>query len=296
MTAAPTYDVHLVDGTYELFRYFYSPGGGHLNGAGDEVGAVRGVLRSLVAMLDDGATHVGVATDHVIESFRNDLYAGYKTGEGIDPLLKAQFPLLEDVLRSAGFTVWPMIEVEADDALGAAAMVAAADPAVARAIICTPDKDLAQCVRDPDVVQFDRRQGVFRDEAGVREKFGVAPESIPDWLGLVGDTADGFPGLPGWGAKSAAAVLARYVHIEDIPLNPGQWDITVRGGAKLCATLAEHFDDALLFRRIATLEFDLDVGTPDRWRWTGPAANFAEVCESLDAGDVAAKVRRLAAR
>ncbi len=287
--------VHLVDGTYELFRYFYSPGGGHLNGSGMEVGAVRGVLRSLAGMLDDGATHIGVATDHVIESFRNDLYAGYKNGEGIDPVLKAQFPLLEDALRSAGFTVWAMVEVEADDALGAAARVAAADPSIERAVICTPDKDLAQCVSDPDIVQFDRRAGVFRDEAGVREKFGVEPESIPDWLGLVGDTADGFPGLAGWGAKSAAAVLSRYRHIEDIPLNPGQWDITVRGGAKLCATLAEHFEDALLFRRIATLEFDVEVGTPADWRWTGPDAGFAEMCALLDAGDVAAKLARLAA-
>jgi len=288
-------DVHLVDGTYELFRYFYSPGGGHVNGDGREVGAVRGVLRSLAGMLDDGATHVGVATDHVIESFRNDLYAGYKTGDGIDPELRQQFQLLEDALRSAGFTVWAMVEVEADDALGAAATVAAADPSVGRAIICTPDKDLAQCVRDPDVVQYDRRAGVFRDEAGVLEKFGVEPASIPDWLGLVGDTADGFPGLPGWGAKSAAAVLRRYGHIEHIPLNPGQWDITVRGGAKLCATLAEQLEDALLFRRIATLELDVEVGSPADWRWSGPADDFARTCDVLDAGDVLAKLTRLAA-
>ena len=286
---------HLVDGTYELFRYFYSPGGGHTNGEGREVGAVRGVLRSLVGMLDDGATHIGVATDHVIESFRNDLYAGYKTGEGIDPELKQQFPLLEDALRAAGFTVWAMVDVEADDALGAAAVVAAADPTVERAIICTPDKDLAQVVRDPDIVQFDRRTGVFRDAAGVREKFGVDPESIPDWLGLVGDTADGFPGLPGWGAKSAAAVLTRYRHIEDIPLSPGQWDITVRGAPKLCATLAEQLDDAILFRRIATLELDVEVGRPSEWRWTGPGDGFEEICGVLDAGDVLAKARRLAA-
>jgi 5'-3' exonuclease len=167
---------------------------------------------------------------------------------------------------------------------------------VARAVICTADKDLAQCVRDPDIVQFDRRAGVFRDEAGVREKFGVAPESIPDWLGLVGDTADGFPGLPGWGAKSAAAVLSRYVHIEDIPLNPGQWDITVRGGAKLCATLSEQFEQALLFRRIATLELDVPVGAPADWRWNGPTDDLAAVCDLLDAGDVLAKLRRLASR
>jgi len=288
-------DVHLVDGTYELFRYFYSPGGGHLNGAGVEVGATRGVLRSLVSMLADGATHVGVATDQVVESFRNDLYAGYKDGSGIDPLLLAQFPLVEEALEAAGFTVWAMVEVEADDALGAAARVAAADPDVGRAVICTPDKDLAQCVSDPRIVQFDRRAGVFRDEAGVLEKFGVRPESIPDWLGLVGDTADGFPGLPGWGAKSAAAVLLRYGHLENIPLHAGQWDITVRSAAKLCATLAEHYDDALLFRLIATLQFDVEVGTPAQWRWAGPTPAFAEICDRIDAPDVFAKVNRLAA-
>lgn len=287
--------VHLVDGTYELFRYFYSPGGGHRNADGIEVGATRGVLRSLTGMLGDGATHVGVATDHVIESFRNELYAGYKTGAGIDPELYAQFPLLEDALRLAGFTVWAMVEVEADDALGAAAAVAAADPAVERAIICTPDKDLAQCVRDPVVVQYDRRQGVFRDEAGVIEKFGVRPESIPDWLGLVGDSADGFPGIPGWGAKSAATVLSRYGHIEDIPLAPGQWDITVRGARKLCANLAEHLADALLFRRIATLELDVEVGTPAEWRWTGPLDGFDAMCDRLDANDVRVRLTELAA-
>jgi 5'-3' exonuclease len=285
--------VHLVDGTYELFRYFYSPGGGHTNGTGDEVGAVRGVLRSLSAMLADGATHVGVATDHVIESFRNDLYAGYKTGEGVDPVLFGQFPLLEEALEAAGFTVWAMVEVEADDALGAAAVRAAADPGVRRAVICTPDKDLAQCVRDPDIIQFDRRAGVFRDEAGVREKFGVDPESIPDWLGLVGDAADGFPGLPGWGAKSAAAVLSRYRHIEDIPLAPGQWDVTVRGSAKLCATLAEHLEDALLFRRIATLELDVEVGDPADWRWEGPTDEFAAMCAYLDTPDVLSRLTTL---
>ncbi|MFN8050015.1 MAG: 5'-3' exonuclease H3TH domain-containing protein [Acidimicrobiales bacterium] len=295
MTPDQRPQVHLVDGTYELFRYFYSPGGGHENSAGEEVGAVRGVLRSLTGMLADGATHIGVATDHVIESFRNDLYAGYKTGEGIDPVLRGQFGLLEDALAAAGFTVWAMVEVEADDALGAAAAVAAADPSIGRAVICTPDKDLAQCVRDPDVVQFDRRAGVFRDEAGVREKFGVDPESIPDWLGLVGDTADGFPGIPGWGAKSAAAVLSRYRHIEDIPLAPGQWDITVRGAAKLCATLEQELEQALLFRRIATLELDVEVGSPADWRWTGPTASFAEISARLDTPDVATRLASLAA-
>jgi 5'-3' exonuclease len=287
--------VHLVDGTYELFRYFYSPGGGHTNAAGEQVGAVRGVLRSMVAMLDDGATHLGVATDHVITSFRNDLWPGYKTGEGIDPDLLAQFPWLEDALRALGVTVWPMVEVEADDALGAAAAVASADPEVERVVICTPDKDLAQCVGGK-VVQFDRRAGQFRDTDAVQEKYGVAPASIPDWLALVGDTADGFPGLPGWGAKTAASVLRRYEHLESIPHAPGQWDVGgVRGAAKLAATLAEQYDDALLFKRLATLDTSVEVGTPQQWRWTGPTNELDGWCERLDAPDVAAKVRRLTA-
>ncbi|MCB1282833.1 MAG: flap endonuclease [Microthrixaceae bacterium] len=287
--------VHLVDGTYELFRYFYAPGGGkHLNDVGEEVGAVRSVLRSVTALLEDGATHVGVATDHVIESFRNELYAGYKDGSGIDPVLFGQFPLLEAALEAAGCTVWAMVEFEADDALGAAAAVAAADPDVTRALICTPDKDLAQCVVDPKVAQFDRRAGVIRDEAAVLEKFGVMPASIPDWLGLVGDTADGFPGLAGWGAKSAAAVLRRYEHIENIPLAPGQWDITVRGSQKLCSVLAEHLDDALLFRTIATIRLDVPVGTPAQWRWSGVGSGFDEMCDRLDAHDVHRRLTKLA--
>jgi 5'-3' exonuclease len=287
--------VHLVDGTYELFRYFYSPGGGHTNDAGEQVGAVRGVLRSMVAMLDDGATHLGVATDHVIESFRNDLWPGYKDGSGIDPELRAQFPWLEDALRALGVTVWPMVEVEADDALGAAAAVAAAESDVERVIICTPDKDLAQCVGGK-VVQFDRRAGQFRDSGAVQEKYGVAPVSIPDWLALVGDTADGFPGLAGWGAKTAAAVLRRYEHLEQIPHAPGQWDVTgVRGAAKLAATLSEHYDEAVLFKRLATLDTSVDVGTPGQWRWQGPTDDLVGWCERLDAPDVLAKARRLSA-
>lgn len=286
--------VHLVDGTYELFRYFYSPGGGHVNAAGEQVGAVRGVLRSMVAMLDDGATHLGVATDHVITSFRNDLWADYKTGEGVDPDLYAQFPWLEDALRALGVTVWAMVEVEADDALGAAAAVAADDPEVERVVICTPDKDLAQCVGGK-VVQFDRRAGQFRDTEAVIEKYGVAPSSIPDWLALVGDSADGFPGLPGWGAKTAAAVLRRYERLEDIPHAPGQWDVTgVRGAAKLAATLADRFDDALLFKRLATLDTTVDVGTPQEWRWAGPTDELERWCDRLDAPDVLTKAQRLA--
>jgi 5'-3' exonuclease len=288
--------VHLVDGTYELFRYFYSPGGGHENGAGEQVGAVRGVLRSMVAMLDDGATHLGVATDHVIESFRNALWAGYKDGSGIDPDLFAQFPMLEDALTALGVTVWAMVEVEADDALGAAAEVAAAHDDVERVVICTPDKDLAQCVGGK-VVQFDRRAGQFRDTEAVREKYGVDPVSIPDWLALVGDSADGFPGLAGWGAKTAAAVLRRYTYLEQIPHAPGQWEVHgVRGAAKLAATLSEHYDDALLFKRLATLDTSVDVGSVEQWEWTGPTDDLEGWCERLDAPDVLAKARRVAGR
>ncbi len=286
--------VHLVDGTYELFRSFYSPRGGHVNGAGEEVGAVRGVVRSMVMMLEDDTTHLGVATDHVIESFRNDLWPGYKDGSGIDPALFAQFPWLENALRAIGVTVWAMVEVEADDALGAAAAVASADSEVDRVVICTPDKDLAQCVGGK-VVQFDRRAGQFRDSAAVLEKYGVEPESIPDWLALVGDTADGFPGLPGWGAKTAAAVLRRYRHIEEIPHAPGQWDVTgVRGAPKLAATLAERYDDALLFKRLATLDTTVDVGRPQQWHWTGPTDELLGWCDRLDTPEIPAKLERLA--
>jgi 5'-3' exonuclease len=287
--------VHLVDGTYELFRYFYSPGGGHTNDAGEQVGAVRGVLRSMVAMLDDGATHLGVATDHVIESFRNELWADYKDGSGIDPDLRAQFPWLESALEALGVTVWAMVEVEADDALGAAAAVASNDPEVERVVICTPDKDLAQCVGGK-VVQFDRRAGQFRDADAVLDKYGVAPESIPDWLALVGDSADGFPGLPGWGAKTAATVLRHYGQLEAIPHAPGQWEVAgVRGVPKLAATLAEQYDRALLFKRLATLDTTVDVGQPAEWRWAGPTAELEQWCERLDAPEVPAKVARLAA-
>src|SRR6185369_4086183 len=208
--------VHLVDGTYELFRYFMSPAAAFERTAPEELRAVRGVVTSMLGMLEGGATHLGVATDHVIESFRNPLWPGYKTGEGIDPVLLAQFTPLEEALAALGVIVWPMVEFEADDALAAAAAMAEADGRVEQVIICTPDKDLAQCVRDGRVVQLDRRSGQTRDDAGVRAKFGVGPASIPDWLALVGDSADGYPGLPGWGARSAATVLARYEHLEQI--------------------------------------------------------------------------------
>jgi 5'-3' exonuclease len=285
--------IHLVDGTYELFRYFFALPG-HLDDDGVEVDAVRGVLGSVLGLLEDGATHVGVATDHIIESFRNDLWPGYKTGAGIDPSLFTQFPLLEDGLRALGVTVWAMIEVEADDALAAAARVAADDPRVERVIICTPDKDLAQCVSDPRVVQLDRRQGRMFDEAAVREKFGVGPESIPDWLALVGDNADGFPGLPGWGAKSAATVLARYEHIDAIPEDAGAWDVTVRGAPKLATALADGRNDVELFRTLATLRVDAPVGVVDDWRWRGPTAELEAWSARLGAPDLLTRARKAA--
>jgi len=285
---------HLIDGTYELFRYYFAAPS-HITDKGQEVGAVRGVLGSMIQLLEEGATHIGIATDHVIESFRNELWEGYKDGSGIEPGIKSQFQLLEDVLEAAGFTVWPMVEFEADDALGAAAHRYAQDPRVDEVMICTPDKDLGQSVSDSDgIVQFDRRKGVRYDEAGVFEKFGVRPESIPDYLALVGDAADGFPGLPGWGAKSSSTVLARYGHIEDIPLAAGQWDITVRGGAKLAKTLAGNRELAVLFRRIATLELDAPVSASvDDLEWTGPTAGFAEFAESIDAQRQAERIKRL---
>jgi 5'-3' exonuclease len=280
--------VHLVDGTYELFRYHYSPAN-----KDPHRGATRGVVGSCLMLLEQGATHVAVATDHVIESFRNDLWAGYKDGSGVERELKAQFPVVEDALRAAGFPVWAMVEQEADDALAAGAKVAAADDAVEKVVICTPDKDLGQCVGGK-VWQWDRRQDKWFDATGVHGRLGVAPESIPDLLALVGDAADGFPGLPGWGAKSAAAVLDRWGHLEDIPLDPLTWDAGVRSAAKLNATLREQFDLALLFRRIATVETDAEVGTVDSWRWTGPADDFASVAAELGDDRLVARAAKLA--
>jgi 5'-3' exonuclease len=284
--------VHLIDGTYELFRYFFALPS-HVTDAGEEVAATRGVVGSLLMLLEEGATHVGVATDHVIESFRNDLWPGYKTGAGVDPTLLAQFPLVEEVLAAAGFAVWPQIEHEADDGLCAAAVMAAGDERVEQVIICTPDKDLGQCVTER-VVQLDRRQNKVLDEAGIVEKFGVRPASIPDYLALVGDSADGFPGLPGWGAKSAAAVLARWGHLDDIPPSPGDWDVSVRGAPNLASTLRERLPEALLFRRLATLEPDAPVSaTVDELEWTGPRDGFDELCERIDAPNLAARAQRL---
>lgn len=285
--------VHLVDGTYELFRHFYGVPS-HVTAIGEEVAAVRGVLGSMLAMLEDGATHMGVATDTVIESFRNELWAGYKTGEGIDPALWAQFPILEDALGAFGITVWAMVEEEADDALASAAAVAQADARVTQVLICTPDKDLGQCV-GAKVVQFDRRKGTIVGPEGVRERLGVDPESVPDYLALVGDSADGFPGLAGWGAKSAAALLSRYGHLEEIPPAPGQWEVTVRNAARLAATLVEQMDRALLFRELATLRLTCDVGRVDEWRWLGPTSECEAMAERLEAPELVRRAKRLAA-
>jgi 5'-3' exonuclease len=285
--------VHLVDGTYELFRQHFGMASRHSSRGPYD--AAAGVVASTLALVEDGATHIGVASDHTIESFRNDLWAGYKTSEGMDPEILEQIPVMERALAAAGFTVWPMIDREADDALGAAALVADRDERVEQVLIVTADKDLGQCVRGDRVVQFDRRNREIIDADGVRAKFGVGPESIPDYLGLVGDTADGFPGLPGWGAKSAALVLARYGHIEDIPPAAGQWDVPgLRGAAKLSATLQAQLADALLFREIATVDTDVDVGTVDDWQWSGPTDDFAAVADELGAPDLVAYARRLA--
>lgn len=285
--------MHLVDGTYELFRQHFGQVSRHSDT--HPSAAAAGVVSSTLALVADGATHVGVASDHVIESFRNDLYDGYKDGSGLDEAIKTQIPVMEEALASAGFVVWPMVSHEADDALGAAAAVADADERVDQVLIVTPDKDLGQCVRGERVVQFDRRKREILDEAAIIEKFGISPKSIPDYLGLVGDTADGFPGLPGWGAKSASLVLARYGHIEDIPAAAGQWDVAgLRGAAKLSATLQAQLDDAVLFRTIATLDVDLDVGAVDDWRWRGPTDDFEAMAERIGSPDLAQQARKLA--
>lgn len=273
--------VHLIDGTFELFRHYYAVPSAH-DRTGVEVGAVRGVLASIRGLVNGGATHVGVATDHVIESFRNQLWAGYKTGEGIEPELWAQFPLLEETLTAYGVRVWPMVEHEADDALGAAAVKAARDPRVTQVRICTPDKDLAQCVQGSRIVQEDRLRRTTRDEAGVIAKFGVPPASIPDYLALVGDTSDGYPGLQGWGAKSAALVLAKYGHIENIPDDGTSWGVNVRAGS-LAATLKRDRHLALLFRDIATIRTDVPVfESVDELEYQGPTPAFAAIKERLD--------------
>jgi len=276
-------EIYLVDGTYELFRHYYAvPSARDVDGR--EVGAVRGVLRSLLGMLKGGVTHVAVATDHVVESFRNGLWDGYKTSEGVEPDLLAQFPVLEEVLAAAGMVVWPMVEFEADDALAAGAAAAARDSRVERVVICTPDKDLAQCVSGTRIVQLNRRTNAIVDEAGVVQKFGVPPASIPDYLALVGDSADGYPGLKGWGAKSSAAVLAKFRHLEAIPADSKEWFVNSANAGALAATLVREREQALLFRTLATLRTDIPLfENVDELRWAGPTPEFDSVAANLDA-------------
>jgi 5'-3' exonuclease len=275
-------EIFLVDGTYELFRHYYA-----VPSARDkqerEVGAVRGVLSSVLGMIKGGATHIAVATDHVIESFRNQLWPGYKTSDRVEPELLAQFQLLEDVLTAAGVVVWPMVEFEADDALAAAAALAEKDSSVERVVICTPDKDLAQCVRGTRVVQLNRRTRVTIDEAGVAQKYGVPPVSIPDYLALVGDSADGYPGLEGWGAKSSAAVLAKFGHLEAIPRDCREWRVNANSAGALADTLCREWENALLFRKLATLRTDIRLfNDVEELRWNGPKPEFEAIAAELD--------------
>ena len=276
-------EVHLVDGTYELFRH-YQALPKMKDSEGREVAAVRGVLTSMLAMIESGTTHIAIATDKVIESFRNDLWPGYKDGSGVQEDLLAQFPLLEEALTALGMVVWPMVEYEADDALAAAAMTASRDIRVKRVILCTPDKDLAQCVRGTRVVQMDRRKRVIRDEAGVLARFGVLPTSIPDYLALVGDAADGYPGLTGWGAKSTAAVLAQYRHLEAIPEEWRKWTINLANARALHESLRSGWDQALLFRDLATLRTDIPLfASVDELKWRGATEAFPALAAKLDA-------------
>ncbi len=274
-------EVQLVDGTYELFRHFFAvPAVKDVNG--QEIGAVRGVLASVLSMIERGATHLGVATDHVVESFRNDLYSGYKTAEGVPAELLSQFPILEEALQAMGVVVWPMVYYEADDALASAAVKAAADERVSQVQICTPDKDLGQCVTGTRVVQLDRRQNVVRDEAGIVAKFGVIPQSIPDYLAVVGDSADGVTGVAGWGAKAAAQVLSQYPHFEAIPKDWRQWHASIRKARLLAESLFSAWNDALLFRDLATLRLDVPVfDTVEELRWKGPVPGFEQWCQRI---------------
>ena len=275
--------INLIDGTYELFRhYFGAPS--HINSKGQEVGAVRAVASSMLSMVNQGATHIGIATDHVITSFRNELYDGYKDGSDLDPVILGQFNLLEEVLDSLGFMIFPMVDFEADDGLGAAARKAALNPDVEQVIICTPDKDLGQCLtKDKKIIQYDRRKELHITYETVIEKFGVAPESIPDYLGLVGDTADGFPGIKGWGAKSSSTLLSHYHHIENIPNDHMEWAMQVRSSQKLSEALNHDYELALLFKLIATIDYDAPTfETVDELKWNGPKDNCVNLLESID--------------
>jgi len=291
----PLVRVFLVDGTFELFRQYYGAQR-HRSASAMETAGVVGVLSSVLQLLEEGATHVGVATDHVIESFRNGLWAGYKTGAGIDPVLRSQFEPLELALQALGVVVWPMVDLEADDALASACAVCRDDPDCEQVVICTPDKDLAQCVVGGEVVQLDRIRRAVVDEDAVLAKYGVPPAAIPDWLALVGDSADGFPGLPGWGAKSAAAVIRRFGTVEAIPLEGAHWDgVGVRSSAALASTLAAHLDQARLFKRLATLVVRRSLlGSVADLRWPGPTAAFAQVAEALGAPALAPRAEKAA--
>lgn len=275
--------IHLIDGTYELFRHFFGAPS-HINSKGQEVGAVRAVASSMLSMVNQGATHIGIATDHVITSFRNELYDGYKDGSDLDPVILGQFNLLEEVLDSLGFMIFPMVDFEADDGLGAAARKAALNPDVEQVIICTPDKDLGQCLtQDEKIIQYDRRKELRITYETVIEKFGVTPESIPDYLGLVGDTADGFPGIKGWGAKSSATLLSHYHHIENIPNDHMEWVMQVRSSQKLSETLNTDYELALLFKLIATIDYDAPTfETVNELKWNGPKDNYENILKSID--------------
>ncbi len=286
--------VHLVDGTYEIFRHHFGVPSKDRE-EGEDFAGTRGVLWTVLALIDEGATHIGVATDHIIESFRNDLWPTYKSSAGMPETLLAQFPVLEEALEAMGVVVWPMVELEADDALAAAPAAAARDERVEQVQILTPDKDLAQCVQGDRVVQVDRRRSTMTDEAGVRARYGVIPESIPDWLALVGDSADGYPGLPGWGKVAASEVLAHYRHLEDIPQYGFRWDVNVRGRDRLAATLVEQRDLAFLFRDLATLRAGAPVlDDVERLRWTGPTPALEDMARRIRAWRLVERVSKAA--
>ena len=289
--------MHLIDGTYELYRQHFGQAVRH--STPPPLAATRGVVTSTLQLLAGGATHVAVSVDHVIESFRNDLYEGYKSSDGMEDEILSQIPVMEDALRALGVAVWPMVKYEADDGLAAGALIGASDARVNQVQMLTPDKDLGQVVSGNRVVQYDRRNDLIINEAKIIEKFGVGPASIADWLGLVGDTADGFPGLPGWGAKSAATVLGKYLHIADIPNDEAQWvsdGVAVRGAAKLAATLRDQREMADLFKVIATVVTDVaddvDLGNVDDWQWRGPTKDLAKIATSLEMTDLVERTER----
>ena len=286
--------IHLIDGTYELFRHFFGAPS-HVNSKGQEVGAVRAVASSMLSMVNQGATHIGIATDHVITSFRNELYDGYKDGSDLDPVILGQFNLLEEVLDSLGFMIFPMVDFEADDGLGAAARKAALNPDVEQVIICTPDKDLGQCLtQDEKIIQYDRRKELRITYETVIEKFGVTPESIPDYLGLVGDTADGFPGIKGWGAKSSATLLSHYHHIENIPNDHMEWAMQVRSSQKLSESLNTDYELALLFKLIATIDYEAPTfETVSELKWNGPKDNYENILKSIDGDRILQRLEKM---